>query len=75
MGNRRTKERAATRTAETPVNWSRLRQVYGNLSHRGTPVLSDLVPSGVVVEASSPCELVERTLDAIVERTKNEAKN
>jgi hypothetical protein len=75
MGNRRTKERATAVYLDQPVNWDRLRRMIANQRHRGTPVLADLVPSGIVVEASSPCELVERTIEAIVDRTKNEPKN
>ena len=56
--------------AETPVNWSRLHQVFGNLSHRGTKVFEGRVLSPVVVDANSPEELVEASEKAIVEAAK-----
>ena len=57
---------------ETPVNWSRLRQVFMNLSHRGTKVFEHRVLAPVVVDASSTAEMVEATERAIVEETKKQ---
>ena len=58
--------------ADTPVNWSRLRQVFGNLSHRGTKVFPDHVLAPVVVDARSPEEMVEATERALVDETKKQ---
>ena len=58
--------------ADTAVNWSRLRQVFGNLSHRGTKLFPDRVLAPVVVEASSPEELAEATERALVDETKKQ---
>ena len=57
---------------DAPVNWSRLRQVFGNLSHRGTKVFDRYVLSPVVVDAGDPSELVEATEHAIVDETKKQ---
>ena len=46
---------------EKPVNWSRLRQVYMNLTHRRAPVLNGLVFTGIVVETRNPEEMVANT--------------
>ncbi len=64
-------ERRLNPPSPTPVNHSRLRQVFGNLSFRshergGTKPFSDRV-LGPTVKASTPEELVERTDEAYVE--------
>jgi hypothetical protein len=60
---------------ERPVNWSRLRQVFGNLSHRGTKLFSDHVLAPVVVDATSPEEMVANTEAALVAAVKDGPKN
>jgi hypothetical protein len=57
---------------ERPVNWSRLCQVFGNLSHRGTKIFPNHVLAPVVVDAASPEEMVAETERAIVEETKEQ---
>ena len=73
MGNKRTKERARVQTGETSVNWSRLRQIFSNLSHRGTRIFKGFA-FGPVVEASSPAEADKATDEKFVEVT-GETKN
>ena len=75
MSNKRTKERALAPPPDKPVNWGRLRQVFGNLTHRGQPVLDDYVLSGVVIEARSPEEGVAATERLVVEKTRGESEN
>ena len=70
---RRTKpgaEPALAPRADTPVNWSRLRQLFSNLSHRGTRIFKDHVLSPVVVDARTPEEAAILTELALVEETK-----
>jgi hypothetical protein len=75
MGNRRSKKRARTEAPDKPINESRLRQTLGHLTSRRRPVLQDLVPSGIVVEASTPEELLEKTEAMLVELTKKQPEN
>ena len=70
---RRTKpgaEPALAPRADTPVNWSRLRQIFSNLSHRGTPLFRDYVLSPVVVDAKNPEDAAALSDLAIVAITK-----
>jgi len=55
---------------ERPVNWSRLRQIFGNLSHRGTKIFPNHVLSPVVVDARSPEDAAALSDLAIVAITK-----
>ena len=59
---------------EKPVNWSRLRQVFGNLTARGIakPIFYGFVHAPVVVEASSPEEAEEKTNEAFIAATKKQ---
>lgn len=75
MTKRRGKQERRPHDPDTPVNWSRLRQVFGNLTNRRQPVLQDLVPSGIIVDAETPAELVEKTDEVLVERTRKEPEN
>lgn len=79
MTKRRRKRRQARHSCDPPtattVNWDRLHQLYGNLEFRRQPILQDLVPSGIVVEATTPDELVEKTDDLLIARTRNEPEN
>ena len=78
MRRRRRRARAAQAAApvapvaETPVNWSRLRQVFGNLSHRGTKLFEHHVLAPVTVDAETPAKLIDATERAIVEETKKQ---
>ena len=56
--------------ADTPVNWSRLRQVFGCMRGRG--VALGFVPCGPVVDAWTPKELAEATEQAIINRVKDD---
>ena len=58
----------------TPVNWSRLCQVFGSMTHRGHVVLR-LVFLGVVVERENPAELVANTERELVRRTRGDPGN
>jgi hypothetical protein len=70
------KERAlAPPTTDTPVNWSRLRQVFANLRSRRTPVFEDFVLAPVVVDATTPEEAEAHTNQAIVDSTRNDSEN
>ncbi len=75
MGNRTSKKRARTEVPEKPINESRLRQTLGSLTSRRRPVLQDLVPSGIVVEASTPEELAELTEALLVKLTKQQPES
>jgi hypothetical protein len=55
-----------------PVNWSRLQQMFSSLSHRGTRLFADHVLAPVVVDATSPEELVEATERALIEQTQKQ---
>jgi hypothetical protein len=46
---------------------------WRSFTHRETKI--EFVPSGIVVKASTPAELVEETEAEIVRRTKDEPKN
>ena len=61
--------------ADTPVNWSRLRQMFSTLSHRGTKLFRHHVLAPAVVDASSPEEMIEATERALIEAVENEPKN
>ena len=74
MGNKRTKARARAKTAETPVNSSRLRQIFANSSHRGTKIFEGQV-LGPEVNAKTPGELGDRTDEANVEATRGKRSN
>jgi hypothetical protein len=60
---------------ERPVNWSRLRQVFGNLSHRGTRIFKDYVLSPVVVDALDPTEAAILSELALSEEAKKGPAN
>jgi hypothetical protein len=60
---------------ERPVNWSRLCQVFGNLSHRGTKIFPNHVLAPVVVDATSPEEMVEATERALIDVAKKGPEN
>ena len=77
--SRKTRKRRLKRTAEPvqvfedrPVNWSRLRQIFGNLSHRGTRIFEGYVLSLVVVDAKNPEDAAVLSELAIVEMTKEQ---
>ena len=60
----------------TPINYSRLRQIFANMSFRshekgGYKPFKDFV-LGPLVEASTPDELEERTDEAFVEASKGQ---
>ena len=67
---KRKPEPGPTPVADTPVNWSRLRQIFSNLSHRGTPLFRDYVLSPVVVDAKNPEDAAALSDLAIVAITK-----
>jgi hypothetical protein len=74
---RRRRDREAKAVApvpndERPVNWSRLRQVFGNMSHRGTRLFPHHVLAPVVVDAFSPEEMVEATERGLIEQAKKQ---
>ena len=46
---------------------------WRSFTHRGTKI--EFVPSGIVVEATTPDELREKTEQEIVRRTKDEHEN
>lgn len=67
------------RANPTPINHSRLRQIFSNMSFRshergGTRPFADHV-LGPQVEARTPEELVERTDEAHVDETLREPEN
>ena len=67
------------RAKPTPINHSRLRQIFSNMSFRshergGTRPFADHV-LGPQVEARTPEELVERTDEAHVDETLREPEN
>jgi hypothetical protein len=67
MTSGRMKQRVrAAALADTPVNWSRLQQLFRNNSRRRTRLFED-VAFGPVVEAMTPAELIEKTDEAFVE--------
>ncbi len=57
---------------ERPVNWPRLRQLFANMSHRGTKLFAGYVLAPVVVDARSPEEMVAATERALVDETKKQ---
>jgi hypothetical protein len=52
-----------------------LRQIFSNLSHRGTKIFPNHVLAPVVVDARSPEQIIEATERAIVEAVRGEPKN
>jgi hypothetical protein len=60
---------------DRPVNWSRLRQVFGNLSHRGTKIFKHHVLSPVVVDAKNPEDAAVLSDLALVELVKDDTPN
>ncbi|MFI5296793.1 MAG: hypothetical protein ACHREM_01735 [Polyangiales bacterium] len=52
--------------------WIRLRQIFGNLSHRGTKLFPNHVLSPVVVDASTPEEAAAKTDQALIEIAKKQ---
>lgn len=75
----RVKERADFQANPPPINFSRLRQIFGNMSFRshekgGTKPFKDFV-LGPHVVASTPEELVERTDEAHVDSVLGKPEN
>ena len=58
--------------ADAPVNWSRLRQLFTNMSHRGTKLFDGYVLAPVVVDLDDPRALAEATEQAILEQTEKQ---
>jgi hypothetical protein len=57
-----------------PVNWNRLRQLFGGMTHRRQPVLQGYA-LGDVVEATTPEELSQKTTEAWIDKSQKEPEN
>lgn len=72
---RRQEQTACPRSPDAPVNWDRLRQIFGSLTCRRQPALQELAWSGIVVEAATPAELAEKTEEVLVQQGRKRSRN